>query len=793
MTKTYTIPEILAPCGSYDVLKTAVNAGCDACYIGGDRFGARAYAENLGSDYIFQAIDYAHLHGVKLYLTINTLFKNNEIKDIKNFLAPYYEAGIDAVIVQDLGVFKVVRKLFPDLHIHLSTQMNITSKHGAAYMKKLGATRVVAAREMNISEIKRMKENVDIELEVFVHGAMCYSYSGQCLISSLAGGRSGNRGRCAQPCRKCYNGDYIFSMKDMCALTELPQLMDAGVDSLKIEGRMKNEYYVASAVEAYRTIRDDYMDGNYNEEKALRLKQKLANIYNRGGFTDGYFFWSKDRDMISKEKPNNMGVKVGSIVKIHSGQLEILLEDDIYKQDVLETTLKTGDSIEITSPSDYFAGDTASFNAPKTKLAVIGATIYRTRCNHLLDDITRNLQNNPKRLPIDFKLHARVGEALTLNGRITVNNNSFMSTIDSDYIIVRSNDRPADKTDIEKKLGQLNETNYRLSSITFDFDDNIFIPASEIKKLRRSVIENLNHQIIANYRRDLSIVCQHDTAFGYAYTDEPACEAKPEVKPLLKVSVTTIEQLCALLSHDGIYAVYVSKQLYGEALKKGFINRLEEKGMKLYIMLPYLIQSDFEINAFLSDIRYHGLYIRNIDGFAAVLANIDKDKLSTIDIVCASSFYAYNDEAIAFIKEQIPHASFETPAELNLKELKSLRPHRLELFVYGYQRVMVSAQCVRNNLHGCNKGNDVTTLADSMGNVFYAKAYCEECLGLVFNGIPYSLIHKLERADTLNPIMHKIDFTIEDGRMTDAILNTYREKNRFDIKSTTGHMFRGVD
>ncbi|MGN0436345.1 MAG: peptidase U32 family protein, partial [Wujia sp.] len=286
MKSNHSIPEILAPCGSYDILVAAISAGADACYIGGSKFGARAYAENLGSDSVIKAIDYAHIHNTKLYLTLNTLLKQTELTELYDYLLPYYTNGLDAVIVQDLGVFFLVKEMFPDLAVHCSTQMNINSVHAARFMKQQGADRVVTAREMPLSEIKKIKDELDIEVETFVHGAMCYSYSGQCLMSSLAGGRSGNRGRCAQPCRKCYDSEYILSMKDMCSLEILPEIIEAGVDSLKIEGRMKNEYYVASAVDAYKSIALDCVNGTFNRDKAAAYKDRLAGIYNRGGFCD---------------------------------------------------------------------------------------------------------------------------------------------------------------------------------------------------------------------------------------------------------------------------------------------------------------------------------------------------------------------------------------------------------------------------------------------------------------------------------------------------------------------------
>ena len=309
--------EILAPAGSYESMKAAVAAGADAVYIGGSRFGARAYADNPGEDQLLDAIDYAHLHGCRLYLTVNTLVKDRELPELPAYLAPYYERGLDAAIVQDMGVFSVIRQHFPDLPIHASTQMTVTGPLGAALIRRMGASRIVPARELSLEEIRRMYEETGAELECFVHGALCYSYSGQCLFSSLIGGRSGNRGRCAQTCRLPFevkragntlnkkDGRYVLSLKDLCTLDILPDILEAGVYSLKIEGRMKSPRYTAGVVSIYRKYVDQYLAsgraGYRVEEEDRRI---LLDLFDRGGQTEGYYRRPNGRDMVVlKEKP----------------------------------------------------------------------------------------------------------------------------------------------------------------------------------------------------------------------------------------------------------------------------------------------------------------------------------------------------------------------------------------------------------------------------------------------------------------------------------------------------------
>lgn len=295
--------ELLAPAGSLEILKGVIESGADAVYVGGSMFGARAYANNFTEEELLEAIDFAHLRGVKVYLTVNTLIKNSEFSKLYDYLLPYYKRGLDAVIVQDIGVVKAIHEYFPSMEIHTSTQMTVTGADGVRFLSQFGVTRVVMAREVSLAEMKRIHEETGMELEAFVHGALCYSYSGQCLFSSILGGRSGNRGRCAQPCRLPYTvegkkDEYILSLKDMCGIKALDKLHDAGVYSLKIEGRMKQLEYACGVVKYYRSYIDSkkpVSDADYDRIKALG---------NRCGFTDRYYFDNNGSDMVTYVKPN---------------------------------------------------------------------------------------------------------------------------------------------------------------------------------------------------------------------------------------------------------------------------------------------------------------------------------------------------------------------------------------------------------------------------------------------------------------------------------------------------------
>ena len=308
--------EILAPAGSMECLRAAVAAGADAVYLGGTKFGARAYAQNLSEEDLVQAIEYVHIHGRKIYMTVNTLLKDRELNELYAYLLPYYKAGLDGVIVQDIGAVKFIGEHFPEMPVHASTQMTITNTLGAEFLKRYGITRVVPARELSLKEIGDMKKQTGLEMECFVHGALCYCYSGQCLLSSMIGGRSGNRGQCAQPCRLPYQAEGkkpadLMSLKDLCTIDILPELIDAGIDSFKIEGRMKQPEYVYTVVKMYRKYADRYLKlqkegkGKSSYQVSEADKKELLATYQRRGYCEGYYYQHNGKDMVSLKRPKN--------------------------------------------------------------------------------------------------------------------------------------------------------------------------------------------------------------------------------------------------------------------------------------------------------------------------------------------------------------------------------------------------------------------------------------------------------------------------------------------------------
>lgn len=498
-------PEILAPAGSKEALIAAVKAGADAVYAGGSLYSARAFAANFNNEEFLEAIDYCHLFGTKIYMTVNTLMKDEEMDSLKDYLMPFYKAGLDGVIVQDVGVVNVIKKEFPDLPLHGSTQMSISSAVGAALLKNLGFTRVVPARELSLSEIQSIKEKVDIEIESFVHGAMCFAYSGKCLLSSFIGGRSGNRGRCAQPCRKCYeienNNEYAMSLKDMCTLEILPDLIDAGIDSFKIEGRMKNPTYVAATVSAYVKARDFYLETKTKDKKYKKfikpLISNMLDIYNRGGFYQGYYFTQNGKEMLAADRPNHSGLLIGEITNIAPPKVSIKLCEDISAGDVIETR-RTG--IELTSNTSAKAGSIISLNGKEFRKMKVSDKIYRTRNNKLIKEIEEHIINSEKTISAKAFIEARVGKTLKIKIEAADESLAGIAVTEEGSVVESAAKTPTSADSLIDKIKKTGGSSVQLVSVEAFVDRDCFVQMSEFNNSRRQAIEKFKREIIDNNR-----------------------------------------------------------------------------------------------------------------------------------------------------------------------------------------------------------------------------------------------------------------------------------------------------
>ena len=501
--------ELLAPAGNMEALKAAIEAGCDAVYIGGNAFGARAFSKNFNNDEIKEAINYAHLYGVKVYITVNTLIYENEVDDFLEYIEYIHKCNVDAVLIQDLGMFDLVRKKFPNLELHASTQMHIHNLDGVKLMESLGMSRVVLARETSIDDIREIKENSNVELEVFVHGALCISYSGQCLMSSLIGGRSGNRGTCAGSCRLKYDivdeenhklnkFSYPLSTKDLNSLEYIGNLIDIGVSSLKIEGRMKSKEYVYKVVSLYRRAIDSYYKYGkvYIDNNDLI---ELKKIFNRD-YTKGFLNNTPNDDLINGYRPNHMGVRIGKVVNYKNGWAEIELTDNVSIGSGLRVISNNGDvGINV---NDFYIGNKLVKNAKcgdiiriKVKDDVkVNDKVVITLDSEINSNIDKAINSGLRKVKIDGKLIARLGNSLELTINDGVNTVNVKGNI-----LEKAKNTPTSNLEIQKKLNKLGNTVYEFNTLDIDMDDNIFIPISEINELRRKAIEELNKKRLYSY------------------------------------------------------------------------------------------------------------------------------------------------------------------------------------------------------------------------------------------------------------------------------------------------------
>ena len=785
--------EVLAPAGTYECFRAAINAGADAVYLGGSMFGARAFAGNFEEAELIKAIRTAHLYGRKVYLTVNTLLRNDELEKLVQYVKPYYEEGLDAVIVQDYGVFAVLREAFPGLDLHASTQMTITGKYGAQLLKDMGAARVVPARELSAKEIRDIYDDVDVEIESFVHGALCYCYSGQCLLSSMIGGRSGNRGRCAQPCRLTYSANgisekYLLSPKDMCTIEAVPDILDAGVYSLKIEGRMKSPEYVAGVSYAYRKYVDMYLekgrDGYRVEEQDIR---QLMDLYNRGGFCKGYYYAQNDKSMMTFDRPNHQGIVIGNI---KNG--ELILSQEVNPGDVLEFP----DGSEYTTPTGKKSGRLA---LPKgvLKNPKNGAAVYRTRNNELLGQLRAGYIDNDIKIPVRMEIFLKSGERACL--KLLSGDKELVVYGD---VLEPSDKRPAVREGVVKQLKKLGGTAFSSDegSIVTDIQGSPFVPVRLLNDLRRNALEELESMLLSGYKRNHEYmkvqalmtagVLEADAAQENAGVQEiadaqenagiqentaaqcnAACEAVlaerrdySEGQHDITVQVMNKEQLEAVLrtAHNNVSRIYISTELSGidgAIMMKGMVDEYNagisanNRKIEVYMAMPYIFR-DRAVTLFerkLEDVKaagFDGMLIRSPEE----LGYIRKKGLYELyagRVVADYDVYTYNKAAFnEYIRLGIH--DFTLSEELNAGQLRGLcrsvqdRNIYLEKLVYGYLPLMVTAGCTlkyTSKDKPCGRPG-VYYLTDRKGKQLAALNSCSYCYNLIYNSVPEYLLDK---------------------------------------------------
>ena len=719
--------ELLAPAGSYEGFEAAIGAGADAVYVGGAAFGARAYAKNFQQEELLRAIDAAHIHGRRLYLTVNTLLKNRELKEqLYDYLAPYYEAGLDAVIVQDMGVFRFIKRNFPGLHIHASTQMTVTGAQGMRFLEEQGASRVVAARELSLEELSAMRRESSIEIEAFVHGALCYSYSGQCLMSSLFGGRSGNRGRCAQPCRLAYQtepegrrskGDNRelcpLSLKDICTIELLPEILKAGVTSLKIEGRMKQPGYTAGVTAMYRKYLDLLLE---NGGQHLRVdeadRRYLLELFNRGGSCTGYYQMQNGPSMMAFTNEKKTA----------------------------------GVSSEITKRKEKIYGNLILFPGSPVIL-----------------EVTYN----------GYRAAASGGE------------------------VQFAKNQPMEEARIRQQMEKLGGTCYEWERLDIEMDNHIFVPVKILNAVRRQALTLLEEEILRPSRRELKRN-EENTSLPYAAVEHSSAHNLP-----LYVSCETKETALALCKAEGIQGLYLPYDAMEQCLEHG-----RKRGMEMYLMLPHITRGEAPEGFFEQAEKWlargmSGFLVRSLESYA-MLRRLGLADRCVID----HSLYTWNDEAAAFFRENGSLRN-TAPLELNQGELRHRDNRGSELVIYGYLPLMISAQCVRKNLIGCNHGQETVILRDRYDKAFPAVCCCRPwkmdttkdegpCYNIIYNSIPYGLLKEKEQVQALGMSALRLSFTSEGPKEALGVLkdfqNVYlRGMEPTKREFTKGHFKRGAE
>lgn len=779
--------EILSPAGSYESLKAAVAAGADAVYIGGSRFGARAFADNLEEASLLEAIDYVHLHGKQIYLTVNTLLKEREMEqELYEYLLPYYRQGLDAVIVQDIGVLKFVREQFPNLPVHASTQMTITNVSGAKFLESLGVERVVTAREMTLPEIAEIAKETTLEIESFVHGALCYCYSGQCLYSSLIGGRSGNRGQCAQPCRLPYkvNGktSYVMSLKDMCALELIPDLIEAGIYSFKIEGRMKKPEYVAAVTSIYRKYVDLYLEkGRAGFHVTKEDKEILMDLYNRGGFHSGYYKTWNGKEMLSLKRPNHAGVPAVQILKQQGKEVKVKALVDLHKGDILELP----DQENYTLGKVVEAGTTTSVSVKCKKPLSKGMIWNRTRNEELLCMLREQIVERKVQEKINGKLILSSGN----RAKLELNYGGIHVCLEGEEVQEALN-QPMESGRIEKQMRKTGNTGFVFDHLDIELEGNIFVPMQALNELRRQGIEKLETAILAQYRRsDVSLRKEKNVPE----------QLKEKQAAGLYVYVEQREQLETALKCSSVVRIYVDCNIIRNAWKnpelQDMVKRTKDAGKEFYFAMPYIFRKETksQYENFFADMQFDGVLIRNYESFAFV-----KEKAPDLQVVMDCNMYEFNREAKGFWKEQNVQG-LTAPLELNYRELQELGIQDCELIVYGYLQMMVSAQCVRKTTGACTKTPGYLQMTDRKNKEFTVKNCCDYCYNVIYNAEALSLLDQQEEIQTLSPKALRLHFTIESEEETKKVLYCFedvfvkhRETEKLAGTYTRGHFKRGI-
>lgn len=786
--------ELLIPVGDFDCLVAAVQNGADTVYFGSSLFNARQSATNFDIDELEKAIDYAKLRNVKTNLTLNTLIKDNEFEDAVNIAKKAYEFGIDAIIVQDLGLATYLIKHFPDLPIHASTQMTVHNLEGVKQLEDLGFKRAVLSRELSADEIEYICKNSKIEIEAFIHGALCISYSGQCLLSSSIGGRSGNRGKCAQPCRlpyellnstnKTINKGHLLSPKDLCGIDYLPQLVNSGIKCLKIEGRLKSPEYVAIITRIYRKYLDMALN-NIPYTLSDDDKKQLMQVFNRGGFSNGHLSKNPNTDLIYKQKPNHMGLPLGTIISYNPKKGYIKLK--------LENIISLGDSIQVEKENNNYnvselllnnsniktskIGDIVEIGRLKGNISV-GDKVFKTVDKELFIEARKSFSGTEyKKIPIEGNINIKQNLPILLN--VSCNFGIYKGaniTINSNIVPQLAENSPITKDRIISQLNKTGNTQFEFSNITTELDDNLFIPATCLNELRRTALEKLEEFAKENYKRNFL----NDNKSTHLYN---------------LLNITRVPKYCILLnnldltenySNLDIDYLYIPFKYFIDSNYEHLLNQLGNL-YNLYIYMPTIIRNNYlkhinDLDNILNNYKIQGFVISHISQLKFVEKYnkkiIGNYTLNVMNLHTASFLHKLKLDTITIS----PELDKSTITDM----LESYDKINFELIVYGKLPLMTSNYCLIGNTNHC--------LNSCIKNCKKENYYLKDRLGFLFKIAPDDIdtITTIYNSKTtsISPIGFnlnsiRMDFLDESIDEIKNVIKTVKSGNRLEGKDYT--------
>ena len=727
--------ELLAPAGNMEALIAAVSNGANAIYLGMNRFGARAYANNFSFEELKEAIKYCHLRNVKIYVTMNTIVFDSELQEAYNQIDELYKIGVDGLIIQDLAIFSYVTENYPLLEAHTSTQMGIDDKEGTLLLKELGAKRVVLSREVPIEKIKEIKKECKIPLEIFVHGALCVSYSGGCYMSGLIGYRSGNRGRCVGSCRKPYElinttkneslgTSYILSMKDLKTLENIDELKVA--DSLKVEGRMKEPVYVANIIKTYR----DALDGNLTKGEEFNL----TKTFNRT-FTKGYIFHEDKKNITNIDKPNNYGYLIGYVSGKKNGYYEITLSMPVNQGDIIRID-HLGEDVNLSLTRIFDANENLISKADKKFYIQIkeklftSDKVYKTKDILFTEELEKSYPKEFKRFPLHITVYGNPNEPLTILAECEGKTVSYTT----DYTLDKAVNRPTDYTSFLKQLSKLNDSIYSLASLEFNAED-IFLPVGKINDLRRIIISLMDEERLTKREPVVKKEFPFEKIdFQEAKNISVFCTTEEQYKACLDLGIKTIYFDNYIRRNEATY-----KDINGEVLVGGYGGLYHYRGKNK-------IASDFTMNV----VNYKSVYMLHKLGVDRVCLSLEINKSQIDDLV--NDYY------------------------------KNVGGYpNLEMIVYGHSLMMFTHYCplkVKGQCGKCRENKYI--LKDEFGE--FPILNHKDCTVTILNGKTLNLMDELDTLSHINT--YRIQLTIEDYDESIKIINTLKNKLNGDKTKT---------